>query len=126
MKIRVLVIILGALLLMGCIVNPDEMETEGTQIECDRSGELAGGWQTSEVTEDVEMALDFALAQMDTSAELEKILGVQTQVVSGLNYTIDFQLDNGEVWNTIVYQDLSGNYSMTEPPAPGRITDNCP
>jgi len=109
---------------MSCSANSDG--TEETKIECDDSGQLVGGWQSAEVTEDVEMALAFALEQTETSAELEEILGVQTQVVSGINYAIDFQLDNGEVWNTIVYEDLSGNYSITEPPTQGAITGDCP
>ena len=75
---------------------------------------LLGGWSDSEVTPDVEAALDTVLKQMNTSAKLEKILSVKTQVVAGLNYDIDFQLDNGEVWNTRVFRDLDGNYSMTK------------
>ncbi|MCK5815628.1 MAG: hypothetical protein KAH07_06760, partial [Flavobacteriaceae bacterium] len=75
---------------------------------------LAGGWSETEVSPEVEKALDFVLQQMNTSAKLDKIVKVKTQVVAGVNYDIDFKLDNGEVWNTIVYKDLKGNYKMTK------------
>ncbi len=76
--------------------------------------QLAGGWSETEVTPEVEKALDFVLKQMNTSAKLDKIVKVKTQVVAGINYDIDFKLDNGEVWNTVVYKDLKGNYKMTK------------
>ena len=75
---------------------------------------LAGGWSETEVTPEVEKALAFVLAQMNTSSKLDKIIKVRTQVVAGINYDIDFQLDNGEVWNTVVYRDLKKNYKMTK------------
>ncbi len=80
----------------------------------DTGRQLLGGWTDAEVTPDVEAALDFVLRQMNTSARLEKILSVKTQVVAGRNYDIDFKLDNGEVWNTRVYRNLSGDYSITK------------
>ncbi len=75
---------------------------------------MPGGWSETEVTPEVEKALNFVLQQMNTSAKLDKITHVKTQVVAGINYDIDFKLDNGEVWNTIVYRDLKGNYKMTK------------
>ena len=60
---------------------------------------------------------------MNTAAKLEKILSVRTQVVSGLNYAIDFEMDNGEVWNTIVYRSLQGEMTMTQAAQKGRL---CP
>ncbi len=75
---------------------------------------LAGGWSETEITPEVEKALDFVLQQMNTSAKLDKIVAVKYQIVKGKNYDIDFKLDNGEVWNTVVYMDLKGNYKMTK------------
>jgi hypothetical protein len=75
---------------------------------------LAGGWSETEVTPELEQALDVVLKQMNTSAKLDEIVKVKTQVVAGINYDIDFKLDNGEVWNTVVYRDLKGNYKMTK------------
>ncbi|RUA07003.1 MAG: amidohydrolase [Flavobacteriia bacterium] len=76
--------------------------------------QLAGGWSETQVTPEVEKALDFVLKKMNTSAKLDKIVKVKTQVVAGVNYDIDFKLNNGEVWNTVVYRDLKGNYKMTK------------
>lgn len=75
---------------------------------------LAGGWSETKETPEVEKALDFVLQQMNTSAKLDKIIKVKTQIVAGKNYDITFKLDNGEIWNTVVYRDLKGNYKMTK------------
>jgi len=76
--------------------------------------QLAGGWSKTGVTPEAEKAVDFVLKQMNTSAKLDKIVSVKTQIVKGRNYDIDFQLNNGEVWNTIVYVDLNGSMKMTK------------
>jgi len=74
--------------------------------------QLAGGWSKTEVTPEAKKALDFVLQQMNTSAKLDKIISVKTQIVKGRNFDIDFQLDNGEVWNTVVYMDLDGKFKI--------------
>lgn len=51
---------------------------------------------------------------MNTTAKLDKIVKVKTQIVAGKNYDIDFKLDNDEVWNTVANRDLKGNYKMTK------------
>ncbi len=75
---------------------------------------LAGGWSETEITPTVEKAVEFVLQRMNTSAKLDKILKVKMQIVKGRNYDIDFQLDNGEIWNVVVYMDLDGNFKMTK------------
>ena len=76
--------------------------------------QLAGGWSETKVTPEVEKALDFVLQQMNTSAKLDKIVSVKYQIVKGKNYDIDFKLDNGEVWNTVIYMDLNRDFKMTK------------
>ncbi|CAK1845574.1 exported hypothetical protein [Vibrio crassostreae] len=56
---------------------------------------LTGGWSQSDITPEAKQALDAVLGQMNTSAELKQILSVRTQVVAGLNYAIEFEMDNG-------------------------------
>ena len=82
---------------------------------------LTGGWSQSDITPEAKQALDAVLGQMNTSAELKQILSVRTQVVAGLNYAIEFEMDNGEVWNTIVYRSLQGDIEMTRPAQKGRL-----
>jgi hypothetical protein len=118
MKQKIMIVVLGGLLLAGCIscnIGPDKMKVEREQAGRDKDRSMPGGWSHAEVTPDVEHALDYVLKQMNTSAGLEKIITVKTQVVAGLNYSIDFQLDNGEIWNVKVFRDLSGNYAMIKP-----------
>jgi hypothetical protein len=60
---------------------------------------------------------------MNTAARLRSIREVRTQVVAGLNYAIEFELDNGEVWHTIVFRDLDGKYHLTQPARLGPLPD---
>lgn len=77
---------------------------------------LAGGWTRQDtVSEDAQAALDWVLGQMNTAAGLRDIRGVWTQVVAGLNYAIEFELDNDEVWHTVVFRDLDGNLHLAQP-----------
>ncbi|MCC4786782.1 cystatin domain-containing protein [Vibrio splendidus] len=82
---------------------------------------LTGGWSQSDITPQAKQALDVVLGQMNTSAKLKQILSVRTQVVAGLNYAIEFEMDNGEVWNTVVYRSLQGDIEMTQPAQQGRL-----
>ena len=104
--------ILVAGLLSACSMAPQQQEC----------APMAGGWQSQPLPNaDAEAALASVLARMNTSARLERILEVRSQVVSGVNYDIAFRLDNGEVWNTRVYRDLAGHYQMTRPAAQGEL-----
>lgn len=53
---------------------------------------LPGGWSQSDMTDEAQPLLDVVLAQMNTSAKLKQILSVRTQVVSGMNYAIEFEM----------------------------------
>jgi len=85
---------------------------------------LVGGWsRQDEPTADARAALDWVLGQMNTAARLRRIREVRTQVVAGLNYAIEFELDNAEVWHTIVFRDLDGKYHLTQPAQLGPLPD---
>ena len=92
---------------------------------CNIDNGMAGSWNTSIVTPEVENATNYVLAMMNTSAKLEKILAVKTQVVAGTNYAIDFKLDDGQIWNTRVFRSLKGNFKMTQPAQQGSMTQDC-
>lgn len=92
---------------------------------CNVDNGMAGGWNTSVVTPEVEKAINYVLGMMNTSAKLEQILAVKTQVVAGTNYAIDFKLDDGQVWNTRVFRNLNGKFTMTQPAQQGSMTQDC-
>ena len=77
---------------------------------------LVGGWSEAEVTPQVEAALNYVISESDFESPLKTIVSIKTQIVSGKNYDIDFELNNGELWNVIVYEDLNGNYKITAGP----------
>ena len=56
----------------------------------------------------------FVLSRMNTTGELKRIVQVKKQVVKGMNYDIIFELDDGSVWNAVVHQNLSGEFSIIE------------
>ena len=96
--------------LFACDAEP----TDKNNAETPGKRQLAGGWANAEITPDVEQALDFVLMQMNTSAKLDKIVSVKTQIVKGKNFDITFELDNKEQWNCIVYRDIDGKLTMTK------------
>jgi choloylglycine hydrolase len=73
---------------------------------------IAGGWNDAEIDKTTEDAVVFVLSRMNTSAKLKRIVQVKKQVVKGMNYDITFELDNNTVWNAVVYQNLSGEFSI--------------
>lgn len=92
---------------------------------CNVDNGMAGGWNTSTVTPEVEKATNYVLSMMNTSAKLEEIVAVKTQVVAGTNYAIDFKLDDGQIWNTRVFRNLNGKFTMTQPAQQGSMIQDC-
>ncbi len=91
-------------------------EAIDTQGESMNGKTLTGVWSHQDaVSDDAQAALDWVLAQMNNAAGLQTVRGVWTQVVAGLNYAIEFELDNGEVWHTVVFRDLDGEFHLTQP-----------
>lgn len=62
---------------------------------------------------------------MNTSAKLEKILAVNTQVVAGTNYAIDFKLNDDQNWNTRVFRRFNDKFITTQPAQQGTMTQDC-
>ncbi|QLG89001.1 2-oxoglutarate dehydrogenase [Chitinibacter bivalviorum] len=115
---------LGIALLAACSQNP--VTSTPTVAKCQPS-EMAGSYRVQEaITPEAKEALATVLAQMNTSAKLKNIIEVRTQVVAGTNYAITFELDNGEVWHAIVWHDLQGKYTMTQPASKKPFAALCP
>ncbi|MDX1332026.1 MAG: cystatin domain-containing protein [Robiginitalea sp.] len=98
--------------------NNDTLEDKSVH----KSEHLAGGWSEVPVEDDVKEALDFALKEINPTANLKKVIRAKKQVVKGLNYDLALTLENGETWNVQVYRDLEGNLSLTKKaknPMPG-------
>ncbi len=110
-------------LLVGCQqYNPESAVTASADL-CNTEGSVPGGWKEFEATPDVQRAMAFVLTQMDTLSSFKQILNVHAQIVSGVNYAIEFQLDDDSVWNTIVYRDLDGNFTVTSRPQEGAFCE---
>ncbi|MCG9543521.1 cystatin domain-containing protein [Vibrio satsumensis] len=122
MKKVLLVTVFSVAALAGCSQKSEvpEQAQETANPICSTKN-LTGGWSQSDITPEAKQALDVVLGQMNTSAKLEKILSVRTQVVAGLNYAIEFEMDNGQVWNTVVYRSLQGDIEMMQAAQQGRL-----
>ncbi|ROS05488.1 cystatin-like protein [Sinobacterium caligoides] len=92
---------------------------------CEAMKGMMGGWRDSKVTPTAQAALDSVLSQMNTTLKLKKITKVRSQVVAGMNYAIEFEFDNGEVWHTTVYHSLADEFTMTQAAAPGPLPAIC-
>ena len=75
---------------------------------------LVGGWQETEINETVESAVVFVLQAMQKPDQKFEIRKVKTQIVNGVNYDIDFELGEGELWNTKVHRSLDGDFSLMQ------------
>ncbi len=115
MKIKTAILAVFVVLLCSCNNTTKQGSLENAEVNKEITDkQLVGGWSESEVTPEVEKAVDYVLQQMNTAAKLDTILVVKTQIVNGKNYDINFKLDNGVVWNTLVYADLKGNFEMNK------------
>lgn len=113
---------------VGCAQQTEQeiaLSSDNMNPLCNVDNDMVGGWNTSIVTPEVEKATHYVLSLMNTSAKLEKIVAVKTQVVAGTNYAIDFKLDDGQVWNTRVFRNLTGKFTMTQPAQQGSMTQDC-
>ncbi|NOI91629.1 2-oxoglutarate dehydrogenase [Vibrio splendidus] len=122
MRKALLVTLVGVVVLAGCSQKGEVMtqSQEKANPICSTQN-LTGGWSKSDITPQAEQALNVVLGQMNIAAELKQILSVRTQVVAGLNYAIEFEMDNGEVWNTVVYRSLQGDIEMMQAAQQGRL-----
>ncbi|WP_417877757.1 cystatin domain-containing protein [Vibrio sp.] len=110
-------------LLVGCQQNSPEGTTEITTSAdvCNTQGNMPGGWKIFESTPDVQKAMAFVLTKMDTLSSFKQILNVHAQIVSGVNYAIEFEMNDGVVWNAIVYRNLDGDYTISQSPKEGKF-----
>lgn len=110
-------------MLVGCQQYSPESSADMTTSAdvCNAQENVPGGWREFEATPDAQRAMAFVLTKMDTLSSFKRILNVHAQIVSGVNYAIEFEMDDGSVWNTIVYRDLDGNYAIVNRPREGKF-----
>ncbi len=97
----------------------EEAGTASVRPECTSAEGLAGGWSTMALTPELQETLLGVISQLDPTGTVAGILSVRSQVVAGMNYLVDYQLESGETRSVGLFQDLSGNFNLTEPPSPG-------
>ena len=75
---------------------------------------ITGGWSASTLTPEIEAVAVWAFNAMDVpGAELAEIENISQQVVAGMNYRLDLVFTDGSRWRVQVYQNLSGERSLT-------------
>ncbi|KLN63520.1 cystatin domain-containing protein [Vibrio sp. VPAP30] len=125
MKKTILLSVASVVILSGCnqatSTNQEQTSAMPHNPMCNNEA-MPGGWHPpGHVSPEVEKAVALVLRQITTSSPLKKITDVRTQVVAGMNYAVEFELENGEVWNAIIYQSLNNEYSITQEPKLGKI-----
>ncbi|MGY0614467.1 cystatin family protein [Vibrio sp. FJH11] len=126
MKLKTMSACALLVLLVGCQPNSPEDVTEITASAdiCNTQRNIPGGWKKFEATPDVQKAMAFVLKEMDMISSFKQIVNVHAQIVSGVNYAIEFEMDDSSVWHTIVYRNLDGNYAVTQQPQKGTFCEN--
>jgi len=124
MKKVILMSVISAIALMGCSekanTEPAHVQTPAKAM-CSTEA-MPGGWfNADEVSPEAHRAVELALEQMDSTSALKQITDVRTQVVAGMNYAVEFELENGEVWHAVVYQNLNDEYTVTKIATPGKL-----
>lgn len=126
MKAKVCCAIATAFILSGCDKPKEEPPVDNKVAEaiCNTKESMPGGWAKSEVTPEVNKAMELVIKGAQKLAKLKKILSVHSQVVSGVNYAMEYQLESGTVWSAIVYRNLDGKYTITQAPIAGLFCDH--
>jgi hypothetical protein len=132
---RFLLPLFGVLALAGCdqqtktestkVLEPTAVvaETETVSSPICASELMPGGWQATEITDEAKEALQSALAKIENHAQLKGIIDVRSQVVNGVNYAIEFEMDDGSIWNAVIYRSLEGDYSLSQPAKQGKLCE---
>ena len=118
--------VVAVMLLAGCDKPTEQPSVDNKIAEaiCRSGDRMPGGWIISEETPEVRKAVQLVIKKMDKPAKLKKLLAVHSQIVNGVNYALEYQLENGTIWSAIVYRDLEGKYTVTQRPIPGLFCDH--
>ncbi|NRB69486.1 MAG: 2-oxoglutarate dehydrogenase [Vibrio sp.] len=114
--------VISVLVLVGCAKQSQPEQEQAKSPVCMEQG-LPGGWSPSGITPEVMRAMDTILGQMNNESSVKQINQVRTQVVSGINYAIEFTLENGATWHAVVNRNLRGDYMIERIAKPGPL---CP
>ncbi|MBE9609282.1 cystatin domain-containing protein [Chitinilyticum piscinae] len=120
---RILAMLFSATFLAACAQATPPASPPAS---CPPSAGVGGYSQQQTVSTEAREAVQAALQQLNTTATLQKILEVRTQVVAGTNYAVKFQLDNGEVWHAVVWRKLDGHYQVTQRASKAPVSPFCP
>ena len=97
---------------VGQEMNENTKNENAEEIEED----VAGGWARGAVDEEVSEAAAVAMKGLATRGpepKLKRITKVEKQVVAGLNFRLQLELDDGTLWDAVVHRNLAGEHSLT-------------
>mgnify|MGYP006235683817 CR=1 FL=1 len=90
---------------------------------CRAQGSAPRGWRDAKVTPDAKRSLTVILHQMNATGKLKQINNVRTKRVGGIHYAMEFELEDGQVWNAIVLHSSRGDYMIERHAKKGEL---CP
>jgi hypothetical protein len=91
-------------------------------------GRVLGGFRDIS-TDDAGVQAAAAFAAGDLGGSLQSVDSAQTQSVAGANYRLTIILEDGAIWQVVVYRNLQGEHSLTSstqtqaPPGEGEEVD---
>lgn len=105
------IFILTSCLLAACNTHPTSTPTPmpSTPVQ----PPMAGGYASADInSEQVQAAAQFAAQAL--GGLLAKVTKAERQVVSGINYKMSLELQDGSKHDVIVYRNIQGNMSLTQ------------
>ena len=90
---------------------------------CREQGIAPSGWKDTKVTPDARRSLTVIQQQMNAIGKLKQINNVRTKRVGGIHYAMEFELEDGQVWNAIALHSSRGEYMIERHAKKGEL---CP
>ncbi|AUC16290.1 hypothetical protein BTO06_14535 [Tenacibaculum sp. SZ-18] len=99
---------------MSCGYKKNQVDkTNEVQQEVKKEN-IVGGWTSIDVDDKVKEMAAFVTESKELGSKIEKITDASSQIVSGKNYRFKLHLENGEVWNSQVYENLQNEKQVTK------------
>ncbi|WP_086984354.1 cystatin domain-containing protein [Vibrio aphrogenes] len=111
------------LAMTACSATPPTENPELT-MKCETVKSMPGGWQEAEISAEVKQSALLAVASLEGNHSVKSIQRAQQQVVAGMNYKVEFTIEDDTTYTAKVYKDLKGQYKIISI-QPQSLLDEC-
>lgn len=111
---KILFVTVSALVLMACSSEPKQnKQMLEVSKKCEATQSIPDGWQQAKITPELKQAAIAAASSMEGKHTVKEVQSATEQVVSGMNYKINFTTEESDTaFVTVVYRNLNGEYQV--------------